>query len=114
MIGLDKIHSSDYEAAKQTFEQITTQGMSEWDSFFYYLLNKHLEIYQLISNGQFKEAEDKTFNTFSVCLGIQTLWKDNIMRDHFEKSSKLIINLQPSSWTRFRLRFKILLSKPIF
>lgn len=114
MIGLDEMNQGNFEQAKSIFAQINPRTMSEWDNFFYVLLGESLEIYHRKQNGAIDEVHLLTENLIANCLSLPYLWHDNIIRHYFEKNAKVVIGLCDSSWLRFKLRAKILLSRRVF
>jgi tetratricopeptide (TPR) repeat protein len=111
MLGLDEIYAGNYENAARMLGQINPQTMTEWDKFFHFLLETNLEIYRKASGGLLNEAQNLTKNMVKISIGLPNLWEDNIMRENFDRSLRLALNLSQSGWLNFSLRLRVLLAR---
>lgn len=107
MLGLDELHAGDYETAGQFYGQVNPQVMTDWDRFFYFLLETDLEIFRHAAGGNLPEARELTKNLTAVYLGAPDLRHDNIARDNFKRSLDAALDQCQSGWLKFWLRFRV-------
>jgi cellulose synthase operon protein C len=111
MLGLDAVHAGDYVSASRHHAQVNPQVMEEWDRFFFFLLEKGLEIRALSTGGQTAEAAKVTENLVNDCLYTTGFWTDKIKAAAFERSLSAALALQEGFWLKTKLRLRVLKSK---
>lgn len=107
MLGLEEIYAENYQAAADILRQINTQTMSGWDSYFYFLLDSGLEIYQKSAGNQPGEVDAAIKEMVNLSLAQPTIRSDKMMRASFNQSVKAALKLSRSRWLKIWLPLRI-------
>lgn len=111
MLALDEVYAENYESAQNLFAQINPQVMQTWDKFFYFLLERNLEIYRLYHEGKTDDAQFETEYLANECLSIPNSQTDIVMSVYFERSLKAALALSRSGMFKLKMRSRAFLSR---
>ncbi|HEY8562003.1 MAG TPA: C39 family peptidase [Pyrinomonadaceae bacterium] len=111
MLGLEALHAGDYETAARRRAQIAAQVMDEWDGFFYFLLEKGLEIQRLHAAGDAQAARAATKEMVKNALSVPDIWTDNIKSAAFDRSLGAALEVNQSLALTLALRGRALVSR---
>ncbi|MDQ3801387.1 MAG: tetratricopeptide repeat protein [Acidobacteriota bacterium] len=110
MIGLDELHAGNFENAAQLFSQIDTRVLSDWDRYFYYLLETGLAIYEKNARGLKEEADELMKEMVKDSLADSTLRADKVRLNSFRRTVETALAMSRNSRLKFYLRARLALS----
>ncbi|MEZ5426039.1 MAG: tetratricopeptide repeat protein [Pyrinomonadaceae bacterium] len=111
MVGLEAVYAGNYDEAQKALINTDPRVMSYWDRFFFDLLEKSLEIWQLTLERKQKEAEDRIRKLLYFWAFDPEISGDRVMRDNFDLSLNAALHLCESKWFRFRIKVRRFVSR---
>jgi cellulose synthase operon protein C len=110
-VGLDEYQHRNFQAAWNYLIKVDTSDLSEWDAFFYQLLDLGILIREAAGAGRTNETEHLINRLINLGTSDYPVRQDKFMKKHFFESVGVALELSESSWLRITSKIRLFFFK---